>query len=282
MSNVGQEKTDVLEWLIKHAPALITSWEKVRRYFKRKPVEEPTESTAPLSKILILGCGGVGKSTLAKILTGEANDLLADIYTYKESLGEEENSVSENASVITVLPGQKLRRSVVWPEFLKGIESGVYQGVILVDCFGHHTLGELEVTSHKLWKNDIVLFRKEYLAAQRADELEVAKLLTHSFKQRQSPMWLLHVTTKADLWWGKRSQCSAHIASETYAALNSSLPNGSRSEQVQTCLAISNVNTKDGKCLFEHSKDYDQVKRLKSLELLTAMVLEMQKWCSKC
>jgi hypothetical protein len=64
--------------------------------------------------ILIIGSGGVGKSTLARILSGDFDWLLDEPWRYDESLGIEEFALKDDPKTnIVVPPGQKNRHETM-------------------------------------------------------------------------------------------------------------------------------------------------------------------------
>ncbi|MFN3330599.1 MAG: hypothetical protein ACK419_06720, partial [Pyrinomonadaceae bacterium] len=120
--------------------------EKIRLIYQRL-INRITNGTI---KIPIFGAGGVGKTTISRILVGE--DPLKILAPYDESLVVD--SVELKGKVpgrLLVAPGQIVRAERHWPDLLKTSNDKAAIGVINVVAYGFHSLMLQHYKEHDLF-----------------------------------------------------------------------------------------------------------------------------------
>ena len=135
---------------------------EIRSWFRRG------KGTKRSPGILILGPGGAGKSTLARLLSEkDYNPLLHLPGEYKESIGVETYSLKDAAGVeVVVPPGQRQRRDATWTDLHADLVAGKFRGVILLVAYGHNSF-MLSYKQHRLYQNDKERFVEDFGAARR-------------------------------------------------------------------------------------------------------------------
>jgi hypothetical protein len=232
--------------------------------------------------ILILGAGGVGKTTLGKLLAGEYDLLRDPPGQYRESVAVEHYSLPDSPGVeVVVPPGQKHRRAATWSELLKTIGQGKYRGIILMSAYGYHSpTGAYK--EHELYKGDKEKFVDAFLADRRTEEIAILKDLAAVLKANPGRMWLLSVIAKQDLWYPKRAAAIKHYTEGDYArevaAIVAQDPPQFRHEFVFVSLVISNFITAAGERLRPNVEGYDQAAQVETLRGLFEVVDGLREW----
>jgi hypothetical protein len=234
--------------------------------------------------ILILGTGGAGKSTLARLLSDEDyNPLLSLPGEYKESIGVESYSLNDDSGVeIVVPPGQLQRRVATWADLHADLAAGKFRGVILLAAYGHNSF----MTSyklHELYGKNKERFVEDYCSAQRVEELAVLRQLAPHMMTSGGKLWMLTLVAKQDLWQPKHGEVEKHYRDGEYSAEIQKVvgQRGARQfrhELVFVSLVISNFLSGTGEPLKPNAAGYDQKMQVESLRRLFETLDALRQW----
>ena len=152
--------------------------------------EEVSVPEEPPEPVLVLGGGGVGKSTFARFCAG-GGDAPAE---YLESYGLERVTLPAREGKpeveLVVPPGQPRRRNEDWPDLSEAVARGDYRGVVLVNCHGLHSLREDNFRSHPDYRGGMPAeeFLAAYAAARRDEEVAIARALAEDAARCPNPV----------------------------------------------------------------------------------------------
>ena len=214
-------------------------------------LRRPTAADGADRGILILGAGGVGKTTIARILSGKYDWLLDEPWKYGESFGIERYKLKDDEKVqVVVPPGQTARRESTWTELLTNLVAGKYRGVILVSANGYHSIAPNSYKDHPLYAGNKDAFMDALLTQSRAEEAVIVQRLVPHLMATNGKVWLLSVVAKEDLWFPERASVEQRLGAE-FAALTEAVGKAKgaanfRHEAVAVSLLISNFVTNDG------------------------------------
>ena len=221
--------------------------------------------------VLVLGAGGVGKTTLGSLLSDDF-DAQAKPSEYKESFEPETYWLKCNDSrSIIVAPGQEFRVGRYWPELYTQLTKSRRAVIINVVAFGHHALS----AEKTLEAGDGVA--AEYIKECLSLEIEMLGDLTTFLEKTTVPLKILTLVTKQDLWWNQRETVKQHYEMGKYAELLKKVRSAKGEQNFAheygyTSLHLQNLKTVDGKIIALTTAGYDDSIRMTSLERLIEVV----------
>ncbi len=241
----------------------------------------------PERGILILGPGGTGKTTLARLLSGQLDWLDDQPGRYRESVDLEFFTLTDDPDVeVVVAPGQDYRRASSWPELLTQVASGVFRGVVLMNAYGYHTFSTRSYKTHHLYKGSKPEFLKAYFTDRRDDEIRVLKQLAQHLAVCPQRVWLLSVVAKQDLWGTQQDAVEEHYQRGEYTkelapAAQSLGVRSFRHEVVLVSLIIRNLESPAGERLADNESGYDMRRLTESLQHLVNVLTGLRTWESE-
>jgi energy-coupling factor transporter ATP-binding protein EcfA2 len=267
-----------LLWAVNHPKEVKGLYDAVKGWWGPK-----TEAKA-VRGVLVLGPGGCGKTTLGKILSGKYEILTDSLKNYDESLTTEIIEPGQKSRPRVVIPpGQRHRWESEWRIPLNDLATGKYSGLVLLGSFGYHSIGELDLRLHPLWKGKMRQFVRDYTADCLNEEIAALNHVSASLRANVAPIWVLNVVTKEDLWTSERDAVSNFYGQGKFGTLlrevlNSKDASQFRVEVVLTSLTIHNFTTSRGELMQKTTAGYDHTAYAKSLLRLLKSLDDLRKW----
>jgi hypothetical protein len=250
-----------------------------------KPVLAKFQRWWRKSKILIIGPGGTGKSTLARMLSGEFDWLLDSPWRYDESLGVDRLKLkADPAAEIVVMPGQRHRRRTSWSGIGQELSNGTYHGVIFVMSYGYHSLSHDSYKQDPLYEpdRDRNIFLKKYLDVARQDEIACLQQLVPFIKECPRKIWLTSLVTKQDLWRNSEIEMEKWYCEGAYGKLVEEIASHRTDkfchEFHPVSLVIGNFSTVKNEMLAKNLEGYDHRAQIESIRRLFEIIDALRKW----
>lgn len=221
----------------------------------------------------VFGAGGVGKSTIGKILLDESKRVHGD---YEESLRVEEIDLDKEIPArILVAPGQVGRVDFHWQPLFDEIVNGRAIGVINVVSYGYHALGIQHFSDHEYFKEGDTSesFCERYSENRRNVEVELLEAILSSISSCRRKIWFITIINKQDLWYAEEKAVKLHYEQGAYgvALEKFSAKMGSSSFQhdfIPASLTMQNLETASNEMLKATSAGYDLGRHNSSLNFL--------------
>jgi hypothetical protein len=273
-------------WCFEFRDEIWNCVKSVTQWFRPKSVG----NVDGIPEVLILGAGGVGKTTLAKTLTLAEQTYSQNPGEYEESLEVETHAFSDAPAISFVVPpGQRYRRELTWSRFLDRISEGGFRGIIVVGAYGYHSLGRISFKTHDMYVNAPAedqtpeRFLEKYSRACRDDECDVLRSVAARVKMCDRPIALATIVTKEDVWWPERDAVHAHYEKEWHEEIVADLlaskkNDGFKYEHARISLVINRFETGMNEILRENSQGYGEKEKHASLDALFKKLAAIKAW----
>lgn len=276
---------DVGRFLFEKRKELSEFLKPIREWFRSGGASSVAETNGDLPTILIIGPGGVGKSTLASFLVGGVSAVIDDT-AYSESLQIEEFELDSPQASIVVPPGQAHRRDWAWADIERGLTEGRFRGVLLIGAYGFHSIGPISYTSLGLPSRTPEEFLVEYLKRSQKEEVAIIERLAPFMSRSPNPLWVLTVVMKQDLWFDQATDVDRFYRDGLFGkAVGKALMHGGsgriRHEIAALLLIHQNFATGRNELLKKTVAGYDWDEQSKGLKEFFRVLNDLRTWESQ-
>lgn len=233
-------------------------------------------------KVLVLGCGGTGKTSFCELLSPNHSRPSLD-YTESLIMDSYDLSISRRSGKLEAYPGQPSRLDESWKEIDEKIVRGYYCGIIYVTSYGFHNL-RVSIETYNKFKELNEFNKDQYLSDNRRDEIRVLRKLKESIKHTKQKIWTLSLVTKEDLWFPGRSDVEIfYCKNEEYTSAindikNFLLPNKFKHEYAYVSTLSRRFEDTEGVVIQNISEEYDETNRVESMHRLFKTLLILLEW----
>jgi hypothetical protein len=215
-------------------------------------------------QLYAFGPGGVGKTTFAKLLSGEYS-LETVPPDYDLSLELEDHGVEGRHFVsVYVPPGQAIKRAYHWDDLYVQMQKAERYAIVNMVSWGYHSLAKIELPRHRLYRPGMSEneFMSLYLPESRDEEISVLKEILPHLKATPRKLRMLTLVAKQDLWWQQRYEVRNFYEGGMYNDLINELKahKGAANfshDYVSASFNLLNFRTYDGRVLQATESGYD-------------------------
>lgn len=271
------EVTTGLKWLWDNRTEVRKLVVEVRAWFSQAKKEGDRG-------ILIIGPGGVGKTTLGKVVVDGIDWLVDSPWEFHESYDLEHWKLGDGTGVELVIPpGQFHRRESTWNELGGQIAAGKYRGVVFLAAAGYHSPSFGSYREHPLFAKTKANFLSAYRDDCRAEEIKTLERFVPFFRACSRPIWWLTFVAKQDLWFAERSAVEADYRTGNFGSMAATLLAGRDGRNVRYEIAfgsllIANLITGRNELLKKTCEGYDQKLQIESVRGLLEALAGLQSW----
>ena len=239
-----------------------------------------------VSKVLVLGPGGVGKTTLGAFLNGQKRSILEKPNEYITTVDFEDFDIDGiDGASLHIAPGQARSLEHNWKSICRGLEDGEFAGVILVSSYGYHAIGNIDYKGNPAYEkgNSDTQFMKKYLVQRQQLEISLLDSVCKAIASSNQRIWLLNFVSKQDLWMRNSSDVEKYYTSGDYHQVIDTLLRTKNSENFRYdttfgCVEIANFVTGRGVELAKCSAGYGQSQQADSLNHLLGTIKTLIRW----
>ena len=215
--------------------------------------------------IAVFGAGGVGKTTLGRMLSTDLATI-SQPTSYQESRDNETFWLASNpAQNVLIAPGQSRRMEqhapIIRSELSKAKRACV---VVHVAAYGYHAL----TSGSKI--PDVKAF-DDYLRRNKEREIEIVKEIATFLRLNETPpVRMITLITKQDLWWTESDAVIAHYESGEYQTAIETIAQAKGTQRFQheyayAALCHQNFKQSDGVVIKQTVAGYDDELRIGAL-----------------